>query len=123
MAHFAELDNNNIVLRVVVINNNEILDDNLNESEELGIAFCKSLFGEATNWKQTSYNSKFRKHFAGKGSTYDASKDAFIPVKPFPSWVLNNTTCSWEAPVAFPSDADPTVMYGWNEENKAWEKM
>jgi len=107
MAHFAELDDSNVVLRVIVLNNNVILDENGNELEELGIAFCKSLYGNETNWKQTSYNSNQRKNFASIGGAYDAEKDAFIPVKPFPSFVLNEDTCQWESPVAFPSDADP----------------
>lgn len=79
MAHFAELDNNNIVLRTIVIDNNDILDNNGIESEEIGIAFCKSLFGQDTNWKQTSFNNNFRGHFAGVNDVYDSEKDEFIP--------------------------------------------
>jgi len=123
MAHFAELNNDNVVLRVIVINNNVILDKDNKESEELGIAFCKSLYGNDTNWKQTSYNSNTRKNFAGIGGTYNSEKDAFIPVKPFPSFVLNDDTCKWESPVALPSDADPKKMYVWDEEKTKWTAL
>ena len=119
MAHFAELNDDNVVLRVIVINNNVILDKDNKESEELGIAFCKSLYGNDTNWKQTSYNSTTRKNFAGIGGTYDAEKDAFIPIKPFPSWVLDED-CKWKSPVDYPSDADPKKMYIWDEEKTEW---
>lgn len=117
MAHFAELDNNNIVVRVIVVADQELLDDSQNESEALGVAFCKSLFGEDTIWKQTSFNSTIRKNFAGSGCTYDEDKDAFIPIKPFPSWVLNDA-CQWESPVAQPTDSEK--MYLWDEDNTKW---
>lgn len=92
MAHFAELDDQNIVLRVIVVHNNELLDNSV-ESEAKGIAFCKALFGG--NWKQTSYNANIRKNYAGIGFTYDSARDAFIPPKPGDSWVLNEDTCQW----------------------------
>ena len=114
MAHFSELDENNIVLRVVVVNNDVILDSNNNESEQLGIDFCKGLFGNDTTWKQTSYNATFRKNYGCIGSTYDADKDAFINEQPFDSWTLNETTCKWEAPIPMPEDKN-TVAYSWNE--------
>ena len=95
MAHFAELDANNIVLRVIVVHNNELMD-NGRESEAKGVAFCQSLFGG--NWKQTSYHANFRKNYAGIGYTYDATRDAFIAPQPDPSWVLNEDTCRWEDP-------------------------
>jgi len=79
MAHFAELDNNNIVLRVIVIDNNVTHNEDGVEQEALGIAFCKSLFGQDTNWKQTSFNNNFRGHFAGVNDIYDSEKDEFIP--------------------------------------------
>ena len=93
MAHFAELDNQNTVLRVIVVHNNELLDNGV-ESEAKGIAFCKTLFGG--NWKQTSYNGNIRKNYAGIGFTYDPVRDAFIPPKPGDNWVLDEATCQWE---------------------------
>ena len=85
MAHFAEIDSNlnNVVLRVLVIGNDDILDENGEENEAIGIAFCKSLFGEETEWKQTSYNNTFRKNYAGQGWFYDESRDAFVPPQPY----------------------------------------
>ena len=114
MAHFAKLDENNLVTQVIVVHNNELLDNGV-ESEAKGIAFCQSLFGG--NWKQTSYNSTMRKNFAGIGYTYDQSKDAFIPPKPFNSWLLNETTCNWEPPVAYPNDGK---LYIWDENITNW---
>ena len=94
MAHFAEIDSNldNVVLRVIVIGNEDILDENGEESEALGIAFCKNLFGEETEWVQTSYNNTFRKNYAGAGWMYDEGRDAFIPPQPYPSWTLDDDT-------------------------------
>lgn len=100
MAHFAELGDNNIVLRTVVVNNNELLDSNGIEVEQKGIDFCTSLLGG--NWIQTSYNASFRKNYANKGFTYDPDRDAFIPPKLHDDWVLNETTCRWE----FPNQSD-----------------
>lgn len=95
MAHFAELDENNIVLRVIVINNEELIIDG-NESEEKGIQFCVNLFGG--NWKQTSYNNSFRKNYAGIGYVYDPDRDAFIGPKINDSWILDEATCRWIEP-------------------------
>lgn len=117
MAHFAELDNNNKVLRVIVINNEVIKDSNNQEQEDLGIAFCKSLYGENTIWKQTSYNGNFRKRMAGINGTYDADNDVFISYNPFSSWSLDSNF-SWKAPVDYPTDGKD---YGWNEDNLQWE--
>ena len=98
MAHFAELDENNIVLRVVVVHNNELLDDmGLGESEQKGIDFCVGLFGG--RWIQTSYNGRIRKNYAGQGFTYDPQRDAFIPPQPGPDWTLDEATCRWIEPV------------------------
>lgn len=98
MAHFAELDQDNIVLRVIVVGN-EMLLENGQESEAKGISFCKQLFGEDTNWIQTSYNGSFRKNYAGVGHTYDASRNAFIPQKPEGNgWVLDEDLCIWRNP-------------------------
>lgn len=115
MAHFAELDESNIVKRVIVVNNNDILDKDGNESEVIGISFCKKLLGG--EWIQTSYNSTFRKHYAGKGYTYDKIRDAFISPKPYSSWTLDEETCNWIPPVPFPNDGK---IYKWNEENLSW---
>lgn len=115
MAHFAKLDENNNVLAVHVVNNDVITIDG-NESEQAGIDFLTSLHGH-TLWKQTSYNRNIRKNYAGIGYTYDAGRDAFIPPQPFGSWVLNETTCNWDAPVAYPTDGKE---YGWFEPNQEW---
>jgi len=96
MAHFAQIENN-LVTQVIVVNNEDILDDLGNESEATGIQFCTDLLGGT--WIQTSYNSSFRKNYAYTGDTYDAVKDAFIPVKPHPSCVFNEDTCRWETPL------------------------
>ena len=113
MAHFAELNDNNIVNRVIVVHNNELLDKNGQELEQKGIDFCVNHFGG--RWVQTSYNSTFRKNFAGIGMSYNSALDAFIPVSNFSSWVLNEETCKWEAPIPRPSN-----LHIWNEETIAW---
>ena len=118
MAPFAEIDENNSVQRVIVVHNNELLDENGEEKEALGVAFCKSLLGGT--WLQTSYNKNMRKNFAGIGFTYDIVRDAFIPPKPYDSWVLDEATCLWEAPVAYPSDEN---YYEWDETNTRWVEM
>jgi hypothetical protein len=115
MAHFAELDENNLVLQVIVVNNNELIDESGNESEQKGIEFCKSIYGENTNWIQTSYNASFRKNYAGPDMYYDSSRNAFLSSKPFPSWTLNEDTCNWEAPVLRPGG-----LYHWVEETQEW---
>jgi hypothetical protein len=116
MAHFAKLENN-IVKQVIVVSNKDILDENGQESEQKGIDFCKSLFGQDTNWIQTSYNGNFRKNYAGIDYQYDQTRNAFIAPKPYPSWVLNDTTCNWEAPISIPTDGK---AYTWNEETLTW---
>jgi hypothetical protein len=120
MAHFAQIDTNNNVINVIVIHNNELLDQDSNEVEQKGIDFCKSLFGQDTKWIQTSYNSNFRKNYAGIGYTYDETRDAFILPKPYNSWVLNEDTCLWKAPVPMPQDDN---FYEWNEETLSWETI
>jgi hypothetical protein len=117
MAHFAELDDNDTVQRVVVVHNNELLDESGNEVEQKGIDFCVDLFGG--KWVQTSFNATIRKNFAGVGYVYDAALDAFIPPKPYPSWLLNEDTCQWECPIEIPTDG----LYDWNEELQAWENI
>lgn len=118
MAHFAEIGLNNKVLRVVVVNNQELLDDNGNEVEQKGVDFCRSLFGGT--WLQTSYNGNQRKNYAGVGYTYDSVRDAFIPPAPFPSWVLDETNCQWEAPIAMPTDGN---QYSWDEDQQKWIQL
>lgn len=116
MAHFARLDENSNVLAVHVVNNNIITIDGV-ESEQAGIDFLTDLH-EHTLWKQTSYNGTIRKNYAGIGYTYDTGRDAFIAPKPYGSWVLNEATCQWEAPVAYPLDGE---NYSWNEETFSWD--
>ena len=121
MAHFAELDANNVVLRVIVVGNKDTSDANGVEKEHIGAAFCEKLFGGT--WKQTTYNGKIRKNYAGIGYTYDAGRDAFIPPKPFNSWVLVEDTCQWKAPVDMPADAgtgEPPKRYQWDENTTSW---
>ena len=120
MAHFAKLDSDNTVIHVSVVDNWNTVDGSGNESEEIGVAYLKSIHGADTNWKQTSYNGNLRKNYAGIGMTYDAGRDAFIPQKPFPSWVLNETTCRWDAPVAMPTEEGK--FYSWNEETVSWDE-
>lgn len=117
MAHFANIDNSNIVQAVIVVNNEVLLDNDGNESEELGVSFCQSLYGDETRWKQTSYNGNFRKNFAFTGYTYDEAMDAFIPISPYQSWVLNEETCQWQPPIPYPSDGQ---MYYWDEPSVSW---
>lgn len=120
MAHFAQLDQNNIVVQVIVVNNEDTKDSIGTENELIGINFCKSLFGPLTIWKQTSYNATIRKNYAGIGFTYDETRDAFIAPKPYASWVLNESTCRWEAPTPMPSDGK---MYSWNEDSQQWNEV
>tara|TARA_E500000318_G_C3537924_1_gene203429 strand:+ start:263 stop:625 length:363 start_codon:yes stop_codon:yes gene_type:complete len=118
MAHFAEIGLDNVVERVIVVHNNELLDADSVEQESLGIEFCRTLFGGT--WVQTSYNGNIRKNFAGKGFTYDTGRDAFIPPQPYASWVVNEETCLWEAPVPRPADGND---YSWNEETQSWDQV
>lgn len=115
MAHFAQLDANNVVVQVIVVGNADTADANGVEKEHIGAAFCERLLGG--NWKQTSYNGNMRKRYAGIGFTYNESLDAFVTPKPYASWILNNTTADWEAPLAMPSDGK---RYLWNEETVSW---
>ena len=116
MAHFAKLDENNVVTQVIVVANKDTSDASGVEKEHIGAAFCERLFGGT--WKQTSYNGNKRKNYAGIGFTYNADIDAFVPPKPFPSWALNNDTAQWEAPTPMPDDGQ---MYSWNEETTSWD--
>jgi hypothetical protein len=109
MAHFAELDKNNIVLRVLVTDN-----DFPNEGYDW---LVENLGG---TWVQTSYNANFRKNFAGVGYTYDSERDAFIAPQPFPSWILDEDTCTWQSPVEYPTDGK---IYSWDEESLSWTEV
>jgi hypothetical protein len=123
MAHFAKIGTGNKVLRVSVVSND------IATTEQAGIEFLQNLYKTRDVWVQTSYNTyggvhklggtPFRKNYAGTGYKYNQSRDAFIPPKDYPSWTLNETTCQWEAPVAYPDDGK---RYGWNEEITNWEE-
>jgi hypothetical protein len=118
MAHFAQLDSNNVVTQVIVVGNKDTADANGVEKESIGVAFCERLFGG--NWKQTSYNGSIRKNYAGIGYTYNVSLDAFVPPKPYASWVLNNDTAQWNAPTPMPTD---NKKYSWDEATTSWVEM
>jgi len=120
MAHFAELDESGNVLRVIVVNNSDCGDLPFPESEPVGVAFCKMLFGEDTNWLQTSYNSNFRGQYAGRGCKYDSANDVFVPPQPFPSWTYNSATKQWEAPIAMPTVPDGYLAI-WDEIAQEWD--
>ena len=111
MAHFAKLIVGNIIETVHVVSND------IASSEQAGVDFLNTLHGSRDVWKQTSYNGNFRKNFAGVGHTYDKVRDAFIAPKPFPSWVLVEDTCQWEAPTAMPDDGQ---AYAWDEDTTSW---
>ena len=119
MAHFAKLGKGNIVENVVVVSND------IATTEQAGVDFLNTLYKTRDVWKQTSYNINFRKNYAGVGFTYDQTRDAFIPPKPFNSWILNEETCLWEAPVAKPEltqeQIDNNNYYIWNEETQQWD--
>ena len=129
MAHFAKLGLGNKVLNVHVVHNNELLVDGV-ENEQKGIDFLNNLHKTNDLWVQTSYNTyggvhklsgtPFRKNYAGKGYKYDKIRDAFISSTPFSSWILNEDTCLWEAPVAKPDDGQ---RYFWNEETTSWDEI
>jgi len=112
MAHFAKLGVGNIIEKVEVVSND------IATNEQAGVDFLNTLYGTRDVWKQTSYNGNIRKNFAGVGYSYDQTRDAFIPPKPFNSWTLDEDTCLWEAPVAYPDDGQE---YTWNETEQKWE--
>tara|TARA_Y100000296_G_C5035484_1_gene187035 strand:+ start:242 stop:631 length:390 start_codon:yes stop_codon:yes gene_type:complete len=129
MASFAKIGLDSKVIEVLSVHNDELKDSNGNEVEQLGIDFLTILTGWSV-WKQTSYNTRrgehrlgktpLRKNHAGKGYTYDQARDAFIPPQPYPSWVLNEDTCQWEAPVPYP---DNDKMYRWDEGTTSWKEI
>jgi hypothetical protein len=114
MAHFAKIENG-LVTQVIVVSNVDTASADGIEKEYIGAAFCERLLGG--EWKQTSYNGKMRKNYAGIGYTFDAVRDAFISPQPFLSWVLNEQSCQWEAPVPMPEDGK---MYRWDEPSLSW---
>jgi len=121
MAHFAQLDENNVVTQVIVVSNEDTSDSNGVEVEEIGVAFCKKLLGADTNWKQTSYNNNMRVRYAGIGYSYNAELDAFIPPQPFASWTLDADTADWVSPIgAAPTLTDEQTeagsFYIWDED-------
>ena len=121
MAYFAKLGIGNIVEKVISINNALITDTNGVEQEQLGVDFINNLHRTNDIWKQTSYNRNFRKNYAGIGFQYDSHRDAFIPQKPFNSWVLDESTCLWEAPIPKPTtELEENQYYSWNEETQSW---
>jgi len=116
MAHFATINESNVVTQVDVINNDVMTDNEGVEREQLGIDFMTELYGAGT-YKQTSYNHNFRKNYAHIGGTYDAARDAFIEPQPFPSWVLDEATCKWKSPIARPADEGVDgKWYKWDED-------
>ena len=128
MASFAKLNSENVVITVESVVNEVLKDSNGIEQEQLGIQFLKTLYNEPNAiWKQTSYNTNggfhrlggtpFRKNYAGIGFTYDSNRDAFIAPKPYNSWILNESTCIWEAPIPYPNNGQ---RYTWNEETQSW---
>jgi len=129
MASFAKIGLNNRVMSVQSVHNDVLKDADGVEQESLGIDFLTKLHGWAI-WRQTSYNTQngvhklggtpFRKNHAGIGYTYDEDRDAFIPKKPYESWILNETTCQWDAPSAKPADGKE---YNWNESTKSWDEI
>jgi hypothetical protein len=120
MAHFAQLNDANIVIDVIVVSNATIDNLPFPQSESVGVAFCQSLYGNNTIWKQTSYNGNFRKNYAGVGGAYDPYLDAFILPKPYPSWVLDVNTCQWIPPVAKPTTGG---VWTWNEATMSWDNI
>jgi hypothetical protein len=118
MAHFAQLNEENLVTQVIVVANQDTADQDGVENEAIGIEFCTNLLGG--RWKQTSYNANIRKNYAGVGYKYDAALDAFIPPQPFASWTLNNETAQWEAPTPYPTD---DKRYTWDEATTAWVEV
>ena len=112
MAHFAKLGVGNIVEQVIVVSND------IATTEQAGVDFINKLYNTRDVWKQTSYNNNIRKNYAGIGYQYDQTRDAFIPPRQFNSWILNEDTCRWEAPVAYPTDGN---NYIWNESTLTWD--
>jgi len=120
MAHFAEIDNNYQVVRVLKVDNVKCADADGSEVEEIGVKFLRSLYGENTNWVQTSYTEKRRKMFAGRGYMYLPEQDIFVPPSPYPSWTLNRSAGKWEAPIPEPEHDEKTQATSWDEDAQVW---
>lgn len=118
MAHFAQLSGS-IVQQVIVVDNN-IITNGSQEVEQLGVDFCKSIFGSDTEWKQTSYNNELRGSFAGTGFTYNSTLNAFISPKPYTSWILNTGSYQWDPPTPIPEQINDERYY-WNEDELRWD--
>ena len=118
MAHFAQLNDENLVTQVIVVANEDTADQDGVENEAIGIEFCTNLLGG--RWVQTSYNANIRKNYAGIGYKYDETLDAFIPPQPFESWTLNEDTAQWEAPTPYPDDGK---RYSWDEATTSWVEI
>jgi hypothetical protein len=121
MAHFVQLDENNVVTQVIVVSNDDCSDSNGTETESIGVAFCQKLLGADTNWKQTSYNGNMRVRYAGIGYSYNAELDAFVAPQPYASWTLDSETADWVSPLgAAPDLTDAEVearsYYRWDED-------
>jgi hypothetical protein len=117
MAHFAKLGIGNVIEQIVVVHNSVITDNNGNEVEQLGVDFLNKIYNTRDVWKQSSYNKSFRGNFAIIGGTYDQQKDVFLPPKRNESWVLDEETLSWKAPIPYPTDGND---YVWNEATLSW---
>lgn len=119
MAHFAKMGTGSIVIKIHVLNNEVLMKDGV-ENAQQGIEFLQNLYNNKDLYIQTSYNRTFRKNYAGVGYTYDSTRDAFYTVKPYASWTLNEETCVWEAPVAYPDDGK---RYSWDEDITNWVEI
>ena len=117
MAHFAQINSDNVVTQVIVVSNDDCAGGTYPASDSVGAAFCNNLLGGT--WKQTSYNNNFRKRYAGIGYTFNGALDAFVPPKPYPSWTLNEETADWEAPVERPEEGS----WVWNEATQEWDEV
>jgi hypothetical protein len=133
MAHFAEIDENNTVIKVVVVADADTADEDGTEVESIGVAFLQSMFGADTAWVQTSWNGRIRNRFTGPGATWDASRDAFIDPQPFPSWVLDEATTEWHPPTPRPDETrtgehegvefEYPVLFQWDEDTTSWVEV
>jgi hypothetical protein len=117
MAHFARVNENWIVEEVIVVNNDVIKNNVGIECDWLGEQFCRSLYGAHTKWIQTSYTGRIYKNYASVGYSFDSHRNAFIPPKPYESWLLNEDTCRWDPPAPYPTD---DTLYVWDEETTSW---